>query len=95
MSINYQSVDYTVMQSVNGKILVFDSPSEITLTIPSGLALGFNCMVVQKNTGTINFSGSGSTLLIKGGYTKTGGIASICTIVSIDTNSFIVGGDLQ
>jgi hypothetical protein len=48
--------------SHRGKIIYCTSASAITITVPSGLPLGFNCLIIADGTGTVTLSASGTTL---------------------------------
>ena len=86
---------YSLVQGDNGRVITMNNASAITLTIPSGLTAGFNCMIVQYGAGTVTIAGSGVTVVNRSNYTKTGGQYAIVTIVSPVTNTFITGGDMQ
>ena len=86
---------YSLVQGDNGRVITMNNASAITLTIPSGLTAGFNCMIVQYGAGTVTIAGSGVTVVNRSNYTKTGGQYAIVTIVSPVANTFITGGDMQ
>ena len=86
---------YSLVQADNGKVITMNNASAITLTIPSGLTAGFNCMIVQYGAGTVTIAGSGVTVVNRSNYTKTGGQYAVVTIVSPVANTFITGGDMQ
>ena len=87
---------YSLVQADNGKVITMNNASAITLTIPSGLTAGFNCMIVQYGAGTVTIVGaSGVTVVNRSNYNKTGGQYAIVTIVSPVANTFITGGDMQ
>jgi uncharacterized coiled-coil protein SlyX len=86
---------YTLQSSDNGKVVTLNNASAITLTVPSGLGAGYNCMIVQKGAGLVTIAASGVTVANRIGFTKTAGTNAIVTIVSIATNYFITGGDMQ
>jgi hypothetical protein len=86
---------YTLLSGDNGKVITLNNASAITLTVPSGLDAGFNCMIVQKGAGLVTIAASGVTVANRIGFTKTAGTNAIATIVSIATNYFITGGDMQ
>jgi hypothetical protein len=87
---------YTLTSLDNGKVVTLNNASAITLTVPTGLAAGFNCMIVQKGAGLVTIVASGgATVTNRSGFTKTGGQNAIVTILSIASNYFITGGDMQ
>jgi uncharacterized coiled-coil protein SlyX len=87
---------YTLLSSDNGKVVTLENGSAITLTVPAGLAAGFNCMIVQKGAGLVTITPASTvTVTNRSGGTKTGGQNAIVTIISISSNYFITGGDMQ
>ena len=100
-TINSPTGSYTLTSSDNGKVIVLSNSSlvdaaAITLTVPTGLAAGFNCMIVQKGAGIVTIvAAGGATVTNRSGFTKTGGQNAIVTILSIASNYFITGGDMQ
>lgn len=93
-SINDQTgTTYTLVAGDNGKVVVLNNGSAITLTVPSGLGVGFNCTVVQKGAGQVTFSASSTTINNRQSHTKIAGqhgVASICAIVA---DTFVLAGD--
>jgi len=87
---------YSLVQGDNGRVITMNNASAITLTIPTSLTAGFNCMIVQYGAGTVTITGaSGVTVVNRSNYNKTGGQYAIVTIVSPVANTFITGGDMQ
>ena len=87
---------YTLQSSDNGKVVTLSNASAITVTVPAGLVAGFNCMIVQKGVGVVTLSPANTvTVTNRSGGTKTGGQNAIATIISIVSNYFITGGDMQ
>jgi hypothetical protein len=95
-NINAQTgTTYTLLSSDNGKVLTFNNASAITLTVPTGLGAGFNCLVVQIGAGQVTFSASSTTINNRSGYTKTAGQYATATIAAYAANTFVTGGDMQ
>ena len=93
---NQNGTTYTLQASDNGKVVTLDNGSAITLTVPAGLAAGFNCMIVQKGAGLVTITPANTvTVINRSGGSKTGGQNAIVTILSITSNYFITGGDMQ
>ena len=87
---------YTLDASDNGKVVTLNNTAAITLTVPAGLVAGFNCMIVQKGAGVVTIAPANTvTVTNRSGGTKTGGQNAIVTIISISSNYFITGGDMQ
>ena len=95
-NVNVQTgTTYTLLDSDNGKVITLNNSSAITLTVPSGLSAGFNCLVVQLGAGVITFTAAtGTTIYNRGTKTKTAGQYAIATIVSYTSNTFITSGDM-
>jgi hypothetical protein len=86
---------YTILSGDNGKVLTFNNASGITVTVPSGLPVGFNCMILQKGAGQITLATSSTTINNRQSYTKTAGQYAMATLVSISSNVFISSGDMS
>ncbi|MDA0326962.1 MAG: hypothetical protein O3C41_07675, partial [Bacteroidetes bacterium] len=84
---------YSLTSSDNGKVVTLNNASAVTLTVPSGLGDGFNCLIVQKGAGQITFSTSGTTLINRQSHSKTAGQYAVVSIVNIGNENIILGGD--
>jgi hypothetical protein len=92
--INDKSASFNLGDTDNGKIIVMNSSNATIITVPS-LAVGFNCMIVQRGTGQVGISAaSGVTINNRYGFTKTAGQHSILTLVCIATGIYISSGDM-
>lgn len=90
---------YTLQSSDRGKVVELTNGSSITLTIPSTLAVGFCCTIVQGGAGQVNVSaGSGATLRNRQSHTKLAGQWAGATLY-VRTNSggsaaeYVLNGD--
>jgi hypothetical protein len=93
---NQTGTTYSLQATDNGKVVTLNNASAITLTVPTGLAAGFNCMIVQKGAGVVTITPAATvTVTNRSGATKTGGQNAIVTLISISSNYFITGGDMQ
>lgn len=86
---------YTLVATDNGKILNINVAAAFTLTVPSGLPVGFNCTVVQYGEGQITLTASGTTLKNRNFFTKSAGQYSIITIINMGTETFISSGEMS
>ena len=92
-STNDQTVTtYTVAASDNGKVVVLDNASAITVDIDTGLPAGFNCSFVQKGAGQVSFAGT-ATLNNRQSHTKINGQYGVASIVAYATDTYILAGD--
>ena len=95
-SINDQTgTTYTVAASDNGKVVVLDNASAVTVTVPSGLGAGFNCSFVQKGAGQVSFdNNSGATTINnRQSHTKINGQYGVASIVAYASDFFVLAGD--
>jgi hypothetical protein len=95
-SINDQTgTAYTLLASDNGKVVVLNNGSAVTVTVPSGLGAGFNCSFVQKGAGQVSFSDdSGATAINnRQSHTKINAQYGVASIVAYAADTFVLAGD--
>ena len=93
-SINDQTgTTYTVAANDNGKVVVLDNASAVTVTIPGGLGAGFNCSFVQKGAGQVTFAESLCDVNNRQGHTKINGQYGVASIVAYASDFFVLAGD--
>ena len=93
-SINDQTgTTYTLVAGDNGKVVVLDNASAVTVTVPSGLGAGFNCSFIQKGAGQVSFSASSTTINNRQSHTKIGGQYGVASIVAYAADTFVLAGD--
>ena len=94
---SFSSNNYTLVASDNGKVITIDNGTTAsTLTIPTGLGDGFNCLIVQKaNHDTTITAGVGVTLLNRSTQYITAGRYAIVTLVNIGSENYILSGDTK
>jgi hypothetical protein len=82
-------------QSDNGASIVSTAASAITLTIPTGLAIGFNCTVVQKGAGQVTIgSGTGVTAYAPDGAKSAKQWAMMSALNTGTANEYVIGGNV-
>jgi hypothetical protein len=84
---------YTLLASDNGKVVVLNNGSAVTVTVPSGLGVGFNCSFVQKGAGQVTFSASSTTIYNRQSHTKINGQYGVASIVAYVADTFVLAGD--
>ena len=93
-SINDQTgTTYTLVAGDNGKVVVLDNASAVTVTVPSGLGAGFNCSFVQKGAGQVSFSASGTTINNRQSHTKINAQYGVASVVAYAADTFVLAGD--
>ena len=83
---------YTVAASDNGKVVVLNNASAITVDIDTGLPAGFNCSFVQKGLGQVSFAGT-ATVNNRQSHTKINGQYGVASIVAYAADTYILAGD--
>jgi ribosomal protein L21E len=96
-AINSQTgTTYTFLSSDNGKIVTFNNGSTTTVTIPTGLPVGFNCTAIQLGAGQVGFTAaSGVTMNAYASAYKISGQHGAAALVSYTTNIFNLSGTLS
>jgi hypothetical protein len=95
--INNQTASYTFVLADAGKMIVVNSASAATLTVPldstTNFSIGTQILVTQIGAGQVNVSGtSGVTVIGKNGI-NTSGPYAIISLIKIAANNWIVAGD--
>jgi hypothetical protein len=96
-TINFESSplgSYTMLASDNGRVLVVNSASSVTISVPSGLDVGYRCLVIQIGSGQVTLSGSGTTLYSASGLSISAQHGS-ANIVGYASNIYNVSGNLS
>ncbi|WP_369049404.1 hypothetical protein [Tenacibaculum sp. UWU-22] len=90
------TTNYSLTAQDSGFIIYVNSSTNRTITIPSGLPIGFNVSVYQQGTGVVTFNGgSGTTVVNRLGRSKTAGQYAGVGIVQYTNNQFTLTGDLK
>jgi hypothetical protein len=85
---------YSLLSTDNGKIITMSNASSITLTVPSGLPIGFNATIIQIGAGQVGITSSGVTLNSFESKYNLAGQHAAASIISYTTNVFNVAGGL-
>ena len=85
---------YSLLSSDNGKVITWSNASGVTLTVPSGLPVGFNTTIIQIGAGAVGITGSGTTLNSFEGKLRTAGQHAAVSIISYSSNVFNIAGGL-
>jgi hypothetical protein len=96
-AINSQTgTTYTFLTADNGEVITFNNASAITVTIPTGLPVGFNCTAIQLGAGQVGFTGAaGVTLNSYGSLLKIAGQHGAATVISYSSNIYNIAGTLS
>ena len=83
----------TLQTGDNGGIIHCTNTSGATLTIPTGLPVGFSVGVLAAATGVVSFTTSSTTLNNRQSHTKLAGQWGMATIIQRTANNFVLAGD--
>jgi hypothetical protein len=85
--------NYTLTNADSGSVITVSNTALKTITVPTGLPVGFRCMVYMINTGNVVISNAtGVSLFSRGGtFTCSTRYGSV-SIFEYDTNLVIVDG---
>lgn len=89
------ATEITLADTDNNKIVRCTASSAVTVTVPSTLAAGFSCMVIQAGIGQATFqAGSGATLNSFGNFLKTAGQHAPASIIRLGSGIYNLSGNL-
>lgn len=89
-----KTANYALVAADNGKVFTFNSTADVTLTVPTGLPVGYNVSIYQTNTGKVIISG-GATILNRLSRFKTAGKDAGVGLVATAADIFHLTGDLK
>jgi hypothetical protein len=93
--VSISGTSYLLGEADRSKVFRFSNASGITVTVPLGLSSSFDCMLVQTGAGQVTVSGvSGVTINAALSATKTAYQYAVATLVPIDTDVFILSGEV-
>ncbi len=92
--------DYTIALADSGKTITVNSGSTVTITVPANatvpFAIGTKIDFIGLGSGTVQFGpASNVTINSKNSWVKIGSQYSGATIIKIDTNTWVLIGDLK
>jgi hypothetical protein len=87
-----QTANFTLTAADSGSVIVVNSATTVTVTVPSTFSAGFYCQIIQSGAGQVNVVGSGGITISSalGTYSRTMG-SSIGIMVTNSTNAFLSG----
>lgn len=89
-----QNASFTLTNSQNGATIVSSGTSQIVITVPTGLPLGFGTAIIQAGAGAIFCSGAANvTIRNRQDHTRSNGQWAVISLVQFAQNNFILAGD--
>lgn len=90
-AVTNRTADFTLTAADNGSVIVVNSATTVTVTIPSTFSAGFYCQIIQQGAGQVNVVGSGVTVTsAMGTYSRTTG-SSVGIMLTSSTAAFLSG----
>ncbi len=87
---------FSVAAADNNKLFLINSSTSVTVTVPSGLPLGFACQFIQTGAGAvILLGGSGVTLNSANGLTSRAANSAVGLVLSSSTVGYVFGDTIN
>jgi hypothetical protein len=85
----------TLADTDNNRVIRCTASSAVTITVPSTLAAGFSCMIIQSGTGRVTFqAGSGATINSFGNLLATAGQHAPASLMRLASGVYNLSGNL-
>ena len=94
-AIKTKTASHTLGSTDNGRVIIMNVATANTLTVPSGLAEGFNCTIIQIGAGQTTITASGTTLNSVSSFLKISAQHGSASIISYASNVYNVAGSLS
>jgi hypothetical protein len=89
--VNIQTSNYTLTSSDNGNIVIMNSATAVTLTVPATLPAGFVVQIIQKGAGQVSVVGSGATINSANGLKTRVTNSAIGVVMETSTLGYVTG----
>lgn len=87
---------FSVAAADNNKLFLINSSTSVTVTVPSGLPIGFACQFIQTGAGSvILLGGSGVTLNSANGLTSRAANSAVGLVMSSSTVGHVFGDTIN
>lgn len=90
-----KTASFSVAAADNNKLFLISSSTAVTVTIPTGLPVGFSCQFIQTGAGTLTLAGSGFTLNSANGLTSRSINSAIGLVMSTSTSGYVFGDTMN
>jgi hypothetical protein len=89
-----KTANFSVAAADNNKLFFINSASGVTVTIPTGLPVGFSCQFIQMGAGSVTLLGSSVTLNSANGLSTRATNSVIGLIMNTTTTGFVFGDSI-
>ena len=87
---------FSVAAADNNKLFLINSSTSVTVTVPSGLPIGFACQFIQTGAGSVILLGaSGVTLNSANGLTSRAANSAVGLVMSSSTVGYVFGDTIN
>lgn len=90
-AVNIQTTNYTLASADNGGILIMNSASDVTVTVPATLPVGFVVQIIQKGAGQVTVVGSVATINSANGFKTRTVNSAIGVVMESSTLGYVTG----
>ncbi len=91
---NSKTAGFTLGATDNNKVFLITSASNITVTVPNTLPVGFSCQIIQGGVGSITLAGSSVTLNSSNGLTTRAMNSVVGIVMNTTTTGFVFGDSI-
>lgn len=90
-----KTASFSVAAADNNKLFLISSSTTVTVTVPTGLPVGFSCQFIQTGAGVITLSGSSVTLNSANGLTSRAQNSAVGLVMSSSTVGYVFGDTIN
>jgi hypothetical protein len=94
-AVTISGATHTLDSGSSGRIILFTSSSDVTVTIPTALPTGFSCLLIQMGTGQVTVSPAvGVTRYAALSATKTAYQYAAASLIRIGVEEYLLSGEV-
>ncbi|MCZ2484985.1 hypothetical protein [Aquirufa antheringensis] len=90
-----KTASFQVAAADNNKLFLISSSTAVTVTIPTGLPVGFSCQFIQTGAGVITLLGSSVTLNSANGLTSRAQNSAVGLVMSSSAAGYVFGDTMN
>ena len=90
-----KATSFSVAVADNNKLFLISSSTAVTVTIPTGLPIGFSCQFIQTGAGGITLLGSSVTLNSANGLTSRSQNSAVGLVMSSSSVGYVFGDTMN
>ena len=90
-----KTASFSVVAADNNKLFLISSSTAVTVTVPTGLPVGFSCQFIQTGAGVITLLGSSVTLNSANGLTSRAQNSAVGLVMSSSSAGYVFGDTIN